>query len=176
VLTERCLGSECHTDIDCGPEMMCRAVASLGGLPVRLCLLAGELKEGEICFDLPRTRGAACEAGLICHHQYCGRPCRMDNPTTCSERFRCVDDLNGPVCVPSCLRTGCPEGQRCVLVEGEAAICGSVHGEARPAPTRFTRARWSPASRNAETVQGLRRVGDYPSATTSEALAAVRAR
>ncbi len=129
MLSNRCLGSECLTDADCAPDTQCRAVHSLGGLPVRLCIVKGVRKEGEVCHPLLDWREAACEPGLVCHSRHCGRPCRLEDPEACRAGSVCVDDINGPVCAPSCVRTGCPEGKRCVRFEGDYSVCGVVRGE-----------------------------------------------
>jgi hypothetical protein len=124
----RCLASDCETDLECEPGFACRVLSDDPLL--RLCVLAGTRLEGEHCELFPVTRDESCEGGLRCVHGFCGRACALGVPTSCAEGFACVDNpREGPTCVPSCLHTGCPNGQRCFRIEGEHAVCGLLRGD-----------------------------------------------
>lgn len=133
----RCLGQECWTDAQCEPGYLCRAVFTMEEDAIHLCLVEGIKGEGETCVPFPLKKEDACRAGLRCTIWYCGRPCRLGDPSSCPHGQVCVSRIEGPACVPSCLQTGCPTGQRCVPVGREFAVCGTLQGEdceAHPCP------------------------------------------
>lgn len=126
-----CIDSECNTDSDCPEEYVCRLERSLSGNAwMRRCSRIGVRKEGEICEGFPSIREEGCEKGLICTG-FCGRPCRLGEPSSCPEGFNCKADEDGPACIPSCEGRACPEGQRCItgLLGGIGSICMKVYGQ-----------------------------------------------
>lgn len=129
VIGRRCLASECQTDLQCQPGHTCRTFTTEPLL--RLCVLLGSQREGERCEGLPLKRDLACAEGLQCLRGFCGRSCQIANAASCPEGFTCVDDAaQGPVCLPNCLQTGCPEGKRCFRLDGgRFAVCGLLKGE-----------------------------------------------
>jgi hypothetical protein len=134
----RCLASECETDSQCEPGFMCTPFHFPRSPPIQLCLIQGIRNEGEPCTDFPLHAEHGCRPGLICNSGFCGRPCRPDGSPTCPEGFTCHPGNNDPACLPSCLRTGCPQDKRCVRLVDELAVCAVVHGhdcETQPCPT-----------------------------------------
>jgi hypothetical protein len=134
----RCLGHECDSNADCQLGFVCRAVET-DGRAVRLCLVEGIKKVGELCEGFPLKPKNACEGELLCNHQFCGQRCRLDDPDSCPEYFTCLQNRTlDPSCVPSCLRGGCPGGKRCFQFEGDFSVCGVLDGdtdcEANPCP------------------------------------------
>lgn len=128
--TSRCLASECETDLQCEPGYTCTLFRPFLEAPsVRLCQIQGTQKEGDRCeyFHLNEERG--CRPGLICRASYCGRPCILEEPSTCPDGFVCFHGIDGPSCVPSCLRRPCPLERQCIRIEGEFAVCGIVLGQ-----------------------------------------------
>jgi hypothetical protein len=124
-----CTDSACVTDQQCPKEFVCRVMKTEGGKSlVRVCSLSGDRKEGEVCSLLPPTQEYGCEMGLLCKGR-CGRPCRLEDPTSCPEGFFCEDGLDGPSCLPSCEGRSCLEGQRCLPREGRVSLCVAVHGQ-----------------------------------------------
>lgn len=123
----RCLASNCGGDEDCEPGLFCRLIVA-NPEDVRICVVAGTAKEGELCQESPEDQTKSCLPGLRCSHEYCGRPCRLDVPADCPEGTACKDDTNGPACVPACKEGGCPAGQQCIGYDGLTA-CGRLAGE-----------------------------------------------
>jgi hypothetical protein len=130
--TSYCTDSQCVTDAQCPEGSVCHPLSTFKGSPlVRFCVPMGPRQEGEPCLDLPSQRASACGRGLICGGKglgWCGRPCHKGEPTSCPEGFFCADVRPEPICMPSCERLGCPEGQQCVLDDEGASACAVVHG------------------------------------------------
>jgi hypothetical protein len=135
--TERqaCADSTCMADSDCPGGFACRSFpchtleARNGKDLVRICSPLGVRKEGERCASLPATRDEGCERGLLCQG-FCGRPCRLDEPSSCPEGYFCREGNNGPSCLPTCEGRSCPEDQRCLPFSAEkASVCTKVHGQ-----------------------------------------------
>jgi hypothetical protein len=126
-----CIGSECELDSHCPEGQSCRVIRTQGAGPlVRLCIATGIRKEGEGCDRLPRTQDEACEQGLLCNRNYCGRPCRQgDSATSCPSGFTCEQGPEGASCLPACEEGQCPAGQECVRFEGRFAACARVKGK-----------------------------------------------
>lgn len=125
----RCLGTECQVDAQCAVGEACREVAGRGP-NVRLCLVEGERKEGERCEDFPLWSREACKSGLVCNELFCGRPCRLEDPASCPEGYTCLANQTlESSCVPTCLSRGCPDGGRCIRIENDFSICGTVDEE-----------------------------------------------
>ena len=124
-----CADSTCETNEDCEKDFVCRSLRTLHGQKlVRACSLEGLRREGEMCEALPGLRIDGCERGLICNH-FCGRSCRMDQPTSCPDGFVCKQGINGPSCQPTCEGRTCPRGQRCVTSRGGlGSTCMKVYG------------------------------------------------
>lgn len=124
-----CTDSTCMTDLHCADGFACRTLGTDSGKArVRACSLVGVRKEGEECVELPSIREEGCEKGLLCHG-FCGRPCRLDEPSSCPEGYFCDDGDDGPSCLPTCEGRSCPEGQRCVPRAGRASVCATVYGQ-----------------------------------------------
>ncbi|MFY0572541.1 hypothetical protein ACN28E_53165 [Archangium lansingense] len=124
-----CTDSRCMTDQHCSEDMVCRTVETLKGARLlRQCTLVGVRREGEPCADMMTSREAACERGLLCQSEHCGRPCRVEEPGSCPEGFFCREGLDGPSCLPTCEGRACPEGQDCVRLEEGVSVCAQVHG------------------------------------------------
>lgn len=124
-----CTDSECVTDAQCQDGFSCQVLRTWGDGPrVRACVPIGIRKEGQRCTSIPADREEACGAGLICGADWCGRPCKREDPTSCSEGFFCADMTPGPLCLPTCEARGCPEGQHCVSFNQGASTCATVHG------------------------------------------------
>lgn len=124
-----CLDSDCLTDRQCKEGFTCRALKPRGGgTLVRRCTPAGLLEEGEPCMASSREKSVVCERGLICNG-YCGRPCRMDEPTSCPEGFFCARGKNGTSCLPTCEGRACPEGKQCVRYASGMSVCAHIRGE-----------------------------------------------
>lgn len=123
-----CTDSKCMTDMQCSEDFACRAFTTENGKDqIRGCALVGTRKEGEPCRRLPDTREEGCERGLLCQTR-CGRPCQLDEPSSCPTGFFCDDGPDGPSCLPRCDGLTCPEGQHCVEVAKDVSICASIHG------------------------------------------------
>lgn len=128
ILASYCTDSQCITDAQCPAGFTCQTLSTLGGGPhVRHCLASGVRREGEGCRSPPKDQQEACGPGLVCGAGWCGRPCRLDEPTSCSEGFFCADANPGFACQPTCQGRSCPEGQQCIRV-GSASTCAVVHG------------------------------------------------
>jgi hypothetical protein len=127
---QMCLDSTCETDKQCDDGFSCVPLKTVSGKSiVRTCALVGERKEGERCNVFPLVREDGCERGLLCQKR-CGRPCRLDDPSTCPVGFFCSDGKEGPPsCLPTCEGRSCPEGLQCLKRGRGSSICARVHGE-----------------------------------------------
>jgi len=125
----RCLASECETDHQCEPGFMCTPLIHDTTKLIHLCLIQGTRREGQSCQQFHMKEQWGCEPGLICDHGYCGRPCDPHVPSACPEGFFCHGDTRLPTCLPSCLRSGCPQGRQCIRLNGDFSICATVHGQ-----------------------------------------------
>jgi hypothetical protein len=126
-----CTDSECTLDTHCAEGFSCQWLPTAGAGPwVRYCLPHGIRAEGEPCLSIPPDQETACQAGLLCGNGWCGRPCQLDNPSSCPEGFFCSATLSVPSCRPTCEGRGCPEGQRCIRDSREgASTCAVVYGQ-----------------------------------------------
>jgi hypothetical protein len=128
VMTRYCTDSRCLTDRHCPEGFVCRAMKTEDEeVLVRACALVGVRQEGEACKQMPATRESGCARGLLCQG-WCGRPCRLDEPTSCPEGFFCREGPDGPSCLPTCEGRSCPEGQQCVRFDGGISKCAEIHG------------------------------------------------
>jgi hypothetical protein len=126
--TWRCVASECLNDAQCTDGFICRVLNSHGNGPlVRFCVPKGTVPEGTLCVEAPANRDGACLPGLICAG-WCGRPCQMDDPSTCPSGSFCADSLNGPSCLPSCTEDSCSSGQHCIRFTDGISACAEVAG------------------------------------------------
>ena len=124
-----CTDSTCLTDSQCPNGFTCRVLAlKREGPYLRMCTLIGMRKEGASCQLHPETPREGCEQGLMCQC-WCGRPCQLDEPTSCPSGFFCGKGLNGASCLPTCDDQSCPEGQRCVRISERTSVCAHLHGE-----------------------------------------------
>jgi len=124
----RCLASECQTDFQCEPGMMCVPVIYPGAPSIGLCLVQGTQEEGDRCDEVPLKAEWGCRPGLLCSAGFCGRPCRRDASLACPDGYTCQSRSGKPSCLPSCLRTGCLPEKRCIQFDGELSVCATVHG------------------------------------------------
>jgi hypothetical protein len=125
-----CTDSRCMEDKDCPEGFSCLPVKTRSGKAlVHSCSLIGIRQEGERCAVLARSLRTGCARGLLCQAGWCGRPCRLDDPSSCPAGFFCSEGRDGPPsCLPTCEGRPCPEGQQC-LPRGEgASVCMRVHG------------------------------------------------
>lgn len=126
-----CSDSECMTDEQCPDGHTCRLLATSDGPFVKRCVAIGIRQEGERCVEISDDQEAACAPGLLCGGEdgWCGRPCRMNEPSSCPDGFFCADVPPEPICFPSCEQRGCPEGQQCILHQQGASQCvKTIHG------------------------------------------------
>lgn len=124
-----CVDSRCMTDLQCPEGFTCQSYQAENRRDLlKACSLVGPRKEGEVCEAFTRRLRQACERGLLCHGR-CGRPCQVDDPSSCPEGFFCEDAPTGAACQPTCEGRTCPEGQQCVSVGGRVSICATVHGQ-----------------------------------------------
>lgn len=126
-----CSDSQCLTDVQCQDEQVCRTLSTYGNGPlVRICVPVGIRKEGEQCVEIGRDLHDACGPGLVCGGEagLCARPCNKDDPSSCPENSFCTDTELEPLCLPTCEKSGCPEGQECIHYEQGASICEKVYG------------------------------------------------
>jgi len=126
-----CTDSRCTRDADCPQGVICREMPVEGSeMIARLCIPLGVRQEGENCHRLPEDRESACGEGLLCAGKdgWCARPCRLDAPGQCAEGFFCADTRPEPVCLPTCEKQGCPEGQHCIRFEEGTSTCEQVYG------------------------------------------------
>jgi hypothetical protein len=134
-----CMDSICDGDEHCPDGFACRPVKTFSGTRlIRTCILVGERQEGERCSIRPYGTQEACMRGLLCQGR-CGRPCQLDEPTSCPEGFFCSEGTQGPPsCLPTCEGRTCPEGQQCISRGRSGSICARLHGEdclQRPCPS-----------------------------------------
>ncbi|WP_309891638.1 hypothetical protein [Archangium sp.] len=135
-LSRYCSDSKCVTDMQCQEGFACRTQTTLeNGDPIRVCSLVGVREEGEQCTAHASSRDNACGPGLRCNSR-CGRPCKVEAPSSCPEGFFCHDGpAEGPSCLPTCEGRTCAEGQRCVALDRpslkgrHASICATVYGQ-----------------------------------------------
>lgn len=124
-----CVDSECMTDQQCKEGFACRILRSLGRGPhVRSCVPVGKATEGTLCVEAPGRHEGSCLPGLICAG-WCGRSCRLDEPSSCPPGSFCADSLNGPLCLPSCTADSCPSDQQCIRSGEGVSFCAIVPGE-----------------------------------------------
>ncbi len=125
-----CLDSTCMTDQQCDEGFSCVPVKLASGKALlRICSLMGERTEGEQCMVLPLVREDGCARGLLCQGR-CGRPCRLDDPSTCPDGFFCSEGREGPPsCLPTCKGRPCPEDLKCLKRGKGASVCGRVLGD-----------------------------------------------
>lgn len=129
--TNYCTDSQCLTDVQCQDGQVCRLLATFGAGPlVRRCVPLGVRREGEKCVRIGKELDDACGPGLVCSEQpfFCARPCRKEDATSCPEGFFCAETRLEPLCLPTCEKTGCPEGQSCIQYEKGASACAKVYG------------------------------------------------
>ena len=126
-----CVDSRCMTDLQCQDGFTCQTYKARNGKDLlKACSLVGKRKEGEVCAMFTRELQYGCEQGLLCHFR-CGRPCQVEDPTSCPEGYFCEEHpaAVGAACQPTCEGRTCPEGQQCVSVGGRVSICATVHGQ-----------------------------------------------
>ena len=126
-----CADSQCMTDVQCRDEQVCRTLTtSENGPLVRICVPVGFRKEGEQCVEIGRELDDACGPGLVCGGEdgFCARTCNKDDAASCPEGFFCADTELEPLCLPTCEKTGCPEGQQCIRYSEGASACARVYG------------------------------------------------
>jgi hypothetical protein len=129
VQSSYCVDSRCMTDRDCPDEHACQTYRTSNDKAlIKACSVVGPRKEGEVCNVFTRDLEYGCERGLICHAR-CGRPCQPGVPSTCPAGFFCEGAITGAACQPTCEGRTCPDGQRCVTVEGKSSICATIHGQ-----------------------------------------------
>ena len=127
--TSSCVDSECLSDTQCSEGFICRLLRSRGDGPlVRTCVPQGSVPEGTLCVEAPANRQGACLPGLSCAG-WCGRPCQLDEPSSCPPGSFCSDSLNGPLCLPSCTEDSCPPGHQCIRSNEGVSFCSVVVGE-----------------------------------------------
>jgi len=146
-----CTDSECEADAHCPEHFSCVPLSTVEQGPlVRLCLPAGVRKAGERCDEIPTTQEDACEPGLRCAEGWCGRPCQLNNPSSCPEGFYCADFGPGATCRPSCEGRTCPSGKQCIRDPSGASVCAVIHGsncQDMPCPTGKECAAFFPSRR-----------------------------
>ena len=126
-----CSDSQCLTDVQCRDGQVCRTLTTSGDGPlVRICVPVGVRKEGEMCVEIGRELVDACAPGLTCGGQdgFCARPCKKEDPASCPEGFFCAETELESLCLPTCEKTGCPDGQHCIQYEDGASACAKVYG------------------------------------------------
>ena len=124
-----CVASECQTDQQCKEGFTCRVLTTPGKSPlVRFCVPEGPYAEGHLCHEAPARKEDACQRGLICAG-WCGRACKLDEPSSCPHGFFCEEGLNGPSCLPSCTPGDCPSGDQCVHFRDRISACMPVRGD-----------------------------------------------
>jgi hypothetical protein len=125
-----CTDSLCTEDEHCPQGFTCIPLSAENDKDlVGVCSLIGVRKEGELCRQVPERPKDGCAKGLFCQG-FCGRPCQVDEPTSCPERYYCRADPEGSYCMPTCEGRPCPSGQRCVeLMGGQGSVCMTIHGQ-----------------------------------------------
>jgi hypothetical protein len=131
-----CMDSECEEDTHCFPGLTCRSIKTgTSNAPIRRCVPSGERHEGESCDPDYISRTGACREGLRCINQVCTTPCRLDEPSSCPSGHTCMEEGDGPGCVPDCQTLGCPEGQQCKqLPTGDSRCLARVTGTCPETP------------------------------------------
>jgi hypothetical protein len=134
-MSRYCTDSRCVTDLQCKEGFVCRTqTTTRGEAPLRVCSLVGSRKEGEECLEHASSADYACEKDLLCQGR-CGRPCQMEEPSSCPEGFFCHGGTDGPSCLPTCEGRTCPEGQRCVVLDRprlqdrHVSLCARMYGQ-----------------------------------------------
>lgn len=123
-----CLASNCMTDLQCPEGFTCETLHPRGGAPLlRRCVLEGTAREGQPCIERSNARVDVCARGLVCN-VYCGRPCLMEDPSSCPKGFFCGKGPNGLSCLPTCEGQGCQEGRQCVRFNSGLSTCAKVRG------------------------------------------------
>ncbi len=126
-----CTDSQCLTDVQCQDGQACRLLTTFGKGPlVRRCVPLGVRGEGEKCVRIAKQLDNACGPGLVCSEQalFCARPCSKEDTMSCPEGFFCADTVLEPLCLPTCEKTECLEGQSCIQFERGASACAKVYG------------------------------------------------
>jgi hypothetical protein len=165
-LRSECTDSRCMEDKDCPEGFACLPLKTRNGKAlVRRCSLIGNRKEAEKCEPLALSLHLGCERGLLCQAGWCGRPCRLDDPSSCSTGFFCSEGHEGPPsCLPTCEGRTCPEGQQCLAVSGGASLCRQMQGpdcRRTPCPEGHTCKLLSPPQRPWELRTECRRDCDF---------------
>jgi len=126
-----CADSQCESDGQCPEGFSCQPLQTREDGPlVRYCIPPGTQKEGGSCLSIPSEPDQGCEPGLLCGDGWCGRPCRLDQPSSCPEGFFCADTIPGPACLPTCEGRTCPEDLRCIRDDlSRASACVEVYGQ-----------------------------------------------
>lgn len=134
-MSRYCSDSRCVTDLQCKEGFACRTQTTThSGDPLRVCSLVGSRQEGEECLEHASTTDYACAKDLLCQGR-CGRPCQVDEPSSCPKGFFCHEGAEGPSCLPTCEGRTCPEGQQCVVLERprlqgrQVSRCATVYGQ-----------------------------------------------
>ncbi len=123
-----CVASECQSDSQCEEGFTCQTRPTLDNGPrVRRCAVIGTRQEGQPCVSSADTREEACAQGLICNG-VCGRPCVLEDPTSCPDGLACRNGSDGPSCRPHCKDRECPEGQECIHHDDELPMCAVLRG------------------------------------------------
>jgi len=126
-----CLNTQCETNSDCAPAEYCRSFITLGnGPPLRGCdLRDGQQGEGQPCVTGLAADYERCTSGLLCNKGWCGRTCRLDEPSSCQAGYFCQQGLDAPSCVPTCEGRTCPDGFQCAREAGGISVCARVRGD-----------------------------------------------
>jgi hypothetical protein len=98
-MSRYCTDSRCLTDMQCQEGFICRTQTVSNGDPLRVCSLVGVRKEGEVCLAHSPSNDYACEQGLRCNSR-CGRPCELDEPSSCPEGTVCHQYRCHKACAP----------------------------------------------------------------------------
>lgn len=126
-----CADSQCEADGQCPEGFTCQPLLTREDGPlVRYCIPPGTHQEGDRCLSIPSEPDQGCAPGLLCGSGWCGRPCQLDQPSSCPEGFFCEDNIPGPTCLPTCEGRTCPEGLRCIQDDlTKASACAVVYGQ-----------------------------------------------
>jgi hypothetical protein len=125
-----CVDSRCMKDEDCPTQFRCQTLSSGDeSLLVRRCVPLSKRHEGEPCDPLPYDQQRGCVTGLLCQHDWCGRPCDLDTASSCPPNFFCAPGAHGPSCLPTCKGRTCPQGRECIEYQANASICAEIHGQ-----------------------------------------------
>ena len=125
-----CVDSRCMTDAQCPEGFTCQTYTAENDKDLlKACTLVGDRKEGEECAKFTRKRQYGCARGLLCHYR-CGRPCQLDDPSSCPGGFFCAEGRQGPPsCLPTCKGRPCPDGLKCISRGNGVSVCARMHGE-----------------------------------------------